>query len=761
MFRLIRFLFMTVLILASSLYVFLLFVDLNHFRTPIENELGLLLNRRVKVESINLKMSLTPSLAVKGVHIYNTEEFNEKATFARIGEMGLSFAIVPLFKGKIQLDDISIKNGSVFLIERENKNNWTLSSPTETRDSIQSIAREKVKSSRDFSKYHLNYIALKDISITYVNENKEENLVIKNATFTQMKSFYSYITYNNMPVQITLASDTLVPSLLTDRLNDFAFNLNLRGGDIKVAGSIGSLSSLSDIDLRVEGAVENFDEFLRSISFGRKLPEISRKDGKFSFSVLGGFSDLNIKEFKANFTDLGYLDFAISAQNISTKPKVSLVGEMELKSADLYKRYGLQPISVNFNSVYDNGLISLNKISTFINKTDIQLNGTIDLRSNVPFVKGNIYSEYFNFEDVVVQDELVIAPVKNNQPPVDKKSKSLNFSVLKMINADVKAKFENLKLFDNAYHKADVHIDLKDGNLTASPFSLDLLSGDIIGKMKIQAVNSLPEVDLYLKGVGLMISDLSFVKPYLKDSPANAVVELKTKGNTTDEMIDNLNGVVQLQIPSGVIVNKWFNSLPSVIGAVSKNSAFSYSGDEYYSKLSCAALKLNIKNGVINSDKNIALETSLINLAVSGDIDLKKKYLSLSLIPSINQANNKLNKKLSFAQYVKLQGPFSKIEMKEDVKGVLKDVANDKLTDLAQKALGVESKNEQVIPVGGLCQQALGLEVEQPVEVKKEETLNNQMSASKNNSLKDVKNSLKDQVKTQLEKSLTNILKKK
>ena len=239
------------------------------------------------------------------------------------------------------------------------------------------------------------------------------------------------------------------------------------------------------------------------------------------------------------------------------------------------------------------------------------------------------------------------------------------------------------------------------------------------------------------------------------------MVELKTKGNTTDEMIDNLNGVVQLQIPSGVIVNKWFNSLPSVIGAVSKNSAFSYSGDEYYSKLSCAALKLNIKNGVINSDKNIALETSLINLAVSGDIDLKKKYLSLSLIPSINQANNKLNKKLSFAQYVKLQGPFSKIEMKEDVKGVLKDVANDKLTDLAQKALGVESKNEQVIPVGGLCQQALGLEVEQPVEVKKEETLNNQMSASKNNSLKDVKNSLKDQVKTQLEKSLTNILKKK
>ena len=761
MFRLIRFLFMTVLILASSLYLFLLFVDLNHFKTPIENELALLLNRRVKVESINLKMSLTPTLAVKGVQIYNSEEFNDKATFAKFGEMGLSFAIVPLFKGKIQLDDISIKNGSVFLIERGGKNNWTFSSPDEKAVSSQTVAAEKVKSPRNLSKYHLNYIALKNISILYVNEKKEENLVIKNATFTQMNSFYSYIIYNDIPVQITLASDTLVPSLLLDRLNDFAFNINLRGGDIKVAGSVGSLSSLSDIDLRVEGSVVNFDEFLRSITLGQKLPEISQKNGMFSFRVLGGFADLKVEEFKANFTDLGHLDLTVAAQNVSTEPKVSLLGEIELKSSDLYRRYGLQPISVNFNSLYDNGLISLNNISTFINKTDIQLNGTIDLRSEVPFVKGNIYSEYFNFEDIVVQDELVISPVKNNQITAEKKAEPLDFSVLKKINADVKAKFENLKLFDNAYHKADIRVILKDGNLIANPFSLDLLSGDITGNLKVQVDNPLPEVSLYLKGVGLMISDLSFVKPYLKDSPANAVFELKSKGNTTDEMIANLNGVAQIQIPSGVIVNKWFNSLPSVIGAVSKNSAFSYSGDEYYSKLSCAALKLNIKDGVINSDRNIALETSLINLTVSGDIDLKKKYLSLSLIPSVNQANNKLNKKLSFAQYVKLQGPFSKIEMKEDVKGAIKEVANDKLTDLAQKVAGLETKTEEVIPVGGLCQKALGLEIEQPVVQKKEETLNNTVSATKNSSLKDVKNSLKEQVKTQLEKSLTDILKKK
>ena len=760
MFRLIRFLFMTAFILASSLYLFLLFVDLNHFRTPIENELALLLNRRVKVESINIKMSLTPTLVVKGVHIYNSEQFNEKATFARFGEMGLSFAIVPLFKGKIQLDDISIKDGAIFLIERGGKNNWTLDDTPPTTEVERVLAAEK-KSSRDLSRYHLNYISLKNIDITYVNEKREENLAIQTATFTQMKSFYSFIKYNNVPIQITLASETLIPSLMADSLSDFAFNVNFRGADVKVAGSIGSLSSLKEIDLRVEGDVSNFDTFLNSISLGKKLPEISQKNGTFSFRVLGDFSDLNVKELKANFTDLGNLNISIGAQNITSEPKVSLVGDIELKSSDLYKKYGLQPISVSFNSLYDKGLISLNKISTFINKTDLQLSGAVDLRNEVPFIKGNIYSEYFNFEDVVVQDELVIAPVKSSQSSEQKKSEPIDLSVLKKINVDVKAKFENLKLFDNAYHKANVYILLKDGILTANPFSVDLLSGDVSGSLKIQAADADPEFNLNLKGTGLMVSDLSFVKPYLKDSPANAVVNLKTKGNMPEALIDNLNGVVQFQIPSGVIVNKWFNSLPAAIGAVSKNSAFSYSGDEYYSKLSCAALKLDVKDGIIKSDRNIAIETSLINLAVSGDIDLKKKYLSLSLIPSINQMNSKLNKKLSFAQYVRLQGPFSKIEMKEDVKSALKDVASDKLTDLAQKVAGVEDKKEEVIPVGGLCQKALGLEVVQPVEEKKSETVKNQISSTGVTSLKDVKNSLKDQVKTQIEKSLTNVLKKK
>jgi len=41
--------------------------------------------------------------------------------------------------------------------------------------------------------------------------------------------------------------------------------------------------------------------------------------------------------------------------------------------------------------------------------------------------------------------------------------------------------------------------------------------------------------------------------------------------------------------------------------------------------LVCGAMNLNIKNGVISSVDQIALETSVVNFTVNGDINLAKE----------------------------------------------------------------------------------------------------------------------------------------
>ena len=213
---------------------------------------------------------------------------------------------------------------------------------------------------------------------------------------------------------------------------------------------------------------------------------------------------------------------------------------------------------------------------------------------------------------------------------------------------------------------------------------------------------------------------------------------------------------------SGLIVNKWFNSLPSLIGIVTKNSAFSYADTETQSELNCAAMKLDIKDGIIKSDRNIAVETAMMNLVVSGNIDFAKETLSLSLIPSLNHLNNKINKKLSFAQYIRLEGPFSNIKMSEDTAGALNALKDKELEKLTNKLLGDKTaKKNDYIPVGGLCQLALGEDVFSTEQKKKEVALSKQDNASQKDETKSIKESLKEQVKDQITKSLTEILKRK
>lgn len=761
MFRLIRFLFLLVITLLVTLYLLLLFVDLNHFKEPIERELTTVLNRPVTVERINLSMSLVPSVDVRGVTVHNLKEFDEKTVFAKVAELNLSLAILPLFKGVIQVDDILVNDAKVFLTEKDGKNNWSVPQKTLNKSDDGAVVGDKNKTATfNLKRIQLQYISLKNITVSYTSDVRKETFVIQNASFSQMKNLFMHFQYNNEPIQITLASEDMFSVLLSNRLNDFAFNLKMKNMDANVAGTIGNISDLDEMDLTVNITADNVKNILAV--FSADLPKsfsILDKKGTISFLLNGGVKKIDVKDLKADLKGVASLDLEAVLQDIATNPKINVQGGLDVAKTNIDGRI-LQPINATFHIDFSDKVFLISDTKIFIDKSDIELGAKIDLNQTVPMITGQLFSKYFNMDDMFVSDELSASNDKIAKPQSSsKKTEEFDLSFLKALNANIVASFSNLKLFDGGYHKASLGIKLKDGIMSLNPISFDLLSGNIVGQAVLNAETKPLSVQLSLNANGVMLSSLNILKPHLKDTPADMVLQLTSKGNTEQTLLENLNGQLQVQMPKGVIVNKWFNSLPVAIGAISKNNAFSYSGGEYYSKLSCASLNLKVKDGLIHSDKNIALETSLINLVVSGDIDLKKKYLSLSLIPSINQLNNKLNKKLSFAQYVKLQGPFNKIEMKEDVKGALNAVADKKLEKLAEKVTGSEIQKEELIPVGGLCRKAMGEEVvpiveeEQVQPVKKQET--------KKEIAKEIKNSLEEQVKSKLEKSLSDILKKK
>ena len=750
-----------------SLYLFLLFVDINNFKTPIEKEVSEILNREVVIDRMNLKMSLTPTFRIRGVRIKNEKGFDEEL-FAKVDEAELSFAVVPLFKGIFQVDELLLNGVNVSLEEKDGKNNWSFKKAVtfETTEKKATVSKKEKTPPLVLSRLNLREVSVKNAEVSYLGPDKKERLLIQNLAVTNMKDVFVELLYQENVISVSLTVPEFLNAVSSGEVNNFNLNIKGLGGEFNVTGIIQNIYTLKGIKVISNGAVSNLNKTLYLILKEKISSMVPEKPLQLSFRLTGDFPNLKIENLKSNLKDTASLVFNLEAKNLLNDPNVSLNGNFSFDSKEVTKKYGIQPITAEFDLLYGKKAFSLNKLDILVNKSDLHLSANVDFTKTIPFVKADISSDYFSISDLQVKDQSKnVFSEKKDQKTISKENEKLDLSFLKRINGEAKISFSNLKLVEgiNAYHKGFFNVSLNDGLLIVNPFRVDLLSGEIVGVLQVNAKNQIPLISTHIKGTGLKPSEIESVKPHVKDMPVDVDAVLTASGVTVTDILSSLTGNVQAEITSGIIVNKWFNSLPGVIKNMPKNSAFSYSGTDMESNITCAAAKLTIENGVIKSDKNLAIETPMLNITVSGDVDLSKEYLSLSLLPSLNQSSSgSLNKKLSFAQYVKVEGPFSDVKMKNDIKGALETLKNQQLNKLAQKMTG-EKKEDVVqnVPAGSLCQEALGKKA-QPVqsEVLKNQNKTEEISSKKDNSLKELKEVLKDKVKDKISTSLINIMKK-
>ncbi len=764
MFRFLRFLFITIVLAVVSLYLFLLFVDINRFREPIEKEISSALNREIIVERMGLKMSLSPTLSIRGLRIKNPTGFDNN-TFAKIDEAEFSFAILPLLKGIFQVDKLALNGIDVSLIQKDGKNNWSFENKSDASLATKSQKLTAAKKNNlNLSRLNMEKILVRNAKISYVNATVNEEFLIQNFTIMNMKDILVEVVYKQNVIQLTLNIPDFLKSISSGEFKNITLNIKGFDGFVKAFGEVNNLYSLEGINLIFDASSSNLNNLISLISKKEKDLPLLNNALQVSFKIIGDLTNLKVEKFKATLNETASLALNADVKNILKEPSVSLNGNFSFNCKELIKKYGLQPISADFDGVYDKQVFTLSKLNVLVNKSDVQMTGYVDLTKEKPFVKADITSDYFSIADLMVKDNLpTVKTEKENSNVPAKEAPQTDLSALKSLDGAIKISFSNLKLFeaDNTYHKGFLQGALQDGVLVVNPFQFDLLSGQIFGVLQLNAKETIPVLSTHIKGNNLMIGELDIVQKHLKEAPLSIDAILRARGANKKDILSSLTGTLQAQIPSGVIVNKWFNSLPGVVKDMPKNVAFSYTGTEKYSNLTCAAMKLDVKNGTIISDKNIAFETPTANITVSGDIDLSKENLSLSVLPSFNQGQDKLNKKLSYAQHVKIEGPFSDIKIKSDVQGALEQLKDEKLTKLAQKLTGEkQSKEVFVLPSGGLCKMALG---EKVVMTKTEidEQPTDKTDLKKIPSLKETKESLKEKAKEEVVKSLLNMIKKK
>lgn len=722
-------LFVVLMILVLGGIVFLLTFDLNSYKPTLERQATEALGRTVQVENIGLDWSFVPQIEVKNVVIQNPTGFEGEAPFFKTESVRAHVALMPLFKKKIEVRSIEIGKTEIALLEKDGKVNWQFGNekteevlqdkkdkPAATQKAIvadktdvaaqaQALKNGAKNTDEDnlLANLRVDDIAVEEIDLSYSVGGTTEKIVLKNLTLKQLRALAATVIVRDKNIRFSANLDSLLK--LIQQKPDYAFNAeaSLSGLTLKVSGTINNVRTLTGLLFNITLSTSNLRQAM--IPFIGRQEALPARPAELKAALQGTPNKMEIANLSMTVSRTQLtLDGNAILDDIASDPKMTFDGRLNLRDEQLAAMYQLRPFSAEFKGRFQDKKIHVDAFNALSNRSDITFTGDIDLKNEVPHVSGKLMSEYLDMADIVAGNKSDLpppAPVPTAENQVAEgtsllSNKQIDFSALKKVNAHLDFTLQNIQAPEalNSYLGGSGSIALSDGVLDVHLDKGTVMSGDINGTLYLNAAIEPEQLKLAMKANSLHLNDVRMMRPYVQNSLIDLDLTLETTGNSPKAFADALSGKAVMEVTGGTIVNKWFNSLPATMGVIkSRTNALSFSSSDQESKILCGAMNLNIKDGVITSDKSTAIEANTINFVVGGHINLKDETVSLSMIPSINSANAGTNQLASLLQILKISGPFTKPQVSLDVNDMAKDLVREGVNIVVQNLLKKQEEN--------------------------------------------------------------------
>ena len=103
------------LILFVAISIFFLTFDLNSYKGIITSKASEALGRPVTINSMSMKLSLIPTVEIKGIKIVNNAEFKDEAPLLEIDSIDATLALLPLLQSKVEIKSFNMATAKVNL----------------------------------------------------------------------------------------------------------------------------------------------------------------------------------------------------------------------------------------------------------------------------------------------------------------------------------------------------------------------------------------------------------------------------------------------------------------------------------------------------------------------------------------------------------------------------------------------------------------------------------------------------------------------
>ena len=689
-----KILFILFTLLVVAVAIFFLTFDLNMYKGFITETASKAIGRKVSIDSMEMKLSLIPTIKIRGVKIDNPEGIVSDKPFLITDSIEATLAIVPLFSRQIEVRNFTLGSVGLFLADDgKGGNNWTFDTG-DNKEIIPSqaevksnIVRTKTSHNEDWlSQVRIDDIGAQKIVAVYMLNNNRQSVSISDFSLKQLKAFSFMTDYNGISMKVSGSFNSIL-DLLQQKPN-YAFNLDVQALDAtaNISANIGNIKELSDILLNINVSGNNIQQTLKQL--GVKNPLIPNKSFSGKLVLQGGKTGVQLTQSKitlgANNAQMN-MTGAVSFDPLT----VDVQGDVALTDKKLASTIGLKPMTAQFKVGATPKMITIHDMLVQANLTPIQLKGTVLLDTPKPTIDLSLKSDTLDIYDVFADSDIkpsteVIQKLSNNGTIIP--DKEIDLSALNLLNVRAVFDFPHIRVSNSfaGYIGISGQLNLTDSVLALKPFSVKLLDAQSTGEILVNAVQKPYMITLRLKGNSLNLEKIMSISDNIRGASLDFDVDLTSTGTSVKTILSHLNGNVMLEVPEGVIVNKWFNTLPAAIGIVRrKKNALTFSTTDQESHILCAAVNARIQDGKITGANNVAIETSAINFLVGGDVNLGAETMDLTITPSLNEKD--ADDILSAIQYIKITGTFSEPKATLDAQKAVENVVRSGLSQLVQK----------------------------------------------------------------------------
>ena len=661
-------------------------------------------------------------------------EFQSNDQFLKADKVSISLALLPLLSSEVVVDAVQASGVTVNVVKNaDGKFNFDDLSNPETSDQLEQEMEDAPAEGGQAVNFSVDSIALENLNVTYADkqtglEASLNNFALQSGRIEQGVptdlALKGNVKANKPQADLNIDLNTRLEFGLGENLYANFENLKFavlgqldqQQADVNVQASTLNVNpntlevKAQSLDAKAKGQLPNVGAFDVSLS----SPSLELSDTVARGEAFNLKADLKQPTRSINATlDLtglqGNLKQAVSAALNTTVNMVEGERTVNLKLAS--------PMSLNLKSQ----LIELAALTGQLDVKDpalpkkqasmplagrLVVNNTektaeLDLNSKFEATSFDLKAAVKNFAKpaitaVLNADKLdidaLLPPKKNANTETaassGEKSKDtpVDLSPLRNLNLDITANIGDLKVSNIQAQQLKTKAVARGGKLTISPLDAKLYGGSTTGVITADANTQTVTVNQNMTGVQVQPVIKALLDKDMVEGKGNVGINIRTTGNTVNQMKAALDGKVSVSLQDGAIkginLAEKFRNAKSLL--TTGSNATQKTDITQKTDFSSLAVSFDIANGVATSN-DLNVMAPLFRIGGAGQVNLISNsldYLAKASVvaTSTGQGGKTLDSGLNGVTVpVRLYGPFTGVQWELQFKELAKEAAKAKL----------------------------------------------------------------------------------